>query len=234
MTLTKKDIEALKNFAKWIQNFNTGSYDCCKGCFDDSCEDCEAYKNYDSDDEENYDDEEGYDDEENYFEDLVESMRSDILRDEKEEAVKFVNDFTKKEKYIAIRIRDGYIGKPLDKSGKRLQLERKPPRGTLVAIKGKNGKVYIGSTYLKKGEKDVPIIGIANALKDALKNRKTEGRLLTIKNKNDFDLASFFLARASAYFFPEIYSHSRGKAPVEYPNYKEVHKNRERALKFLK
>lgn len=37
MTLTKKDIEALKNFAKWIQNFNTGSYDCCKGCFDDSC-----------------------------------------------------------------------------------------------------------------------------------------------------------------------------------------------------
>lgn len=240
MTLTKKDIEVLKKFAKWAQEYNSDNYDedPCEGCFDDSCEDCEAYENYD--DYEDYD----YDDED-YFLSLKKlfsiEKNYNLLDDEddrKEKAIKFVDDFTKKEKYIAIRIRDGYIGKPLDKSGKHLQLERKPPRGTLVAIKGKDGKVYAGITYLKKGEKDIPIIGIANALKDALKNRKSalKGKTgyLGTRSKNDYNLARFFFARASAYFWPEKYSHSRGKTPIEYPNYEEIHKNRERVLKFLK
>lgn len=178
----------------------------------------------------------------------------------KEEALTFVNQFVKSgEKYITIRIRDGYIGKELDKSGRHFQTERTAPRGTLVAIKGKDNKVSIGETYLNKTDENIPIIGVAQALanaiavrdsdntdgaeyvyfeNDELKVSSTEPKTFSIKetfsksktSKNDKDLKEFFRIRSLCYFFPEIYSHSRGSEPIEYPNYDKIHENRKKVL----
>lgn len=170
------------------------------------------------------------------------------------EAQKFVDEYRKEHgnnSFISLRIRNGYIGKEL--SSGNLQLTRGKPRGTMVAIKGKNNDVVIGLTYLSKDDKDIPIVGIAEALKDAIKakeilNEMTEdikkenfplrslkytSRLKILKNKNDLDLASFFETRAKCYFYPDVYSYSKGFNKLEYPNYEKVHKNRERALRFI-
>lgn len=154
-------------------------------------------------------------------------MEKDILRDE---AVKFVNDFTKNEKYISLRIRNGYVGKELDGSGKKLQTERAKPRGTFVAIKGDSGKVYIGGTYLSNKDKDIPIFGIKKALENAISNRENDKNDISLKNNNDKLLYDFFEVRAKCYFYPEDYSHSRGKTPINYPKYDKIHKNRARVL----
>lgn len=149
----------------------------------------------------------------------------------KEEATEYVKSFTSNgEKYISIRIRDGYIGKPLDKSGRKFQTERTKPRGTMVAIKGKNGDVFIGATYLSNKDIDIPIVGIAEALKAAIKARRENNGSASVKGNNDKSLFSFFKIRALCYFFPDIYSHSRGSNKIEYPNYEEIHKNRKRVL----
>lgn len=174
-----------------------------------------------------------------------------------------VADFRKREKMLTLRIRDGFIGKELDNSGYRLQLERGKPRGTLVAIKGENDDVFIGHTYLKPGDKDVPVVGQFIALMDALSQR--EGKVpeeeiflpktgfyeadylassdgfihITVpehkemKNMNDRRLEEFFRIRALCYFWPDIYSHTRGSDKVVYPNYEHIHGNRERALRML-
>ena len=87
----------------------------------------------------------------------------------RDEALEFVNNYKKEngnKGFISLRIRDGFIGKKL-KNG-RLQLERNKPRGTLVAIKGDNNDVHIGFTYLSNKDKDIPIVGIAEALKNAI------------------------------------------------------------------
>lgn len=154
--------------------------------------------------------------------------RIEKIKRDKNEALYFVGNF--KDKYISIRIRDGYIGKELDGSGRKLQTERSKPRGTFVAIKGDNGKVYIGSSYLSKKDFDIPIVGIENALKVALKNKLYDTDEVRTKNRNDKDLLNFFRIRACCYFYPELYSHSRGKEPLKYPNYSLIHENRKRVL----
>lgn len=148
----------------------------------------------------------------------------------RDEAQAFIDKFKASgEKYIAIRIRDGYIGKEL--GGRNLQLTRGKPRGTFVAIKGENEQVFVGHTYLSNKDEDIPIVGLAEALKMAIAE-KEDGVAKTLKSK-DVDLYHFFRKRALAYFFPEKYSHSKGSDPVEYPMYDKIHKNRERALKFI-
>lgn len=139
-------------------------------------------------------------------------------------------------KYIAIRIRNGYIGKPLDKSNKNFQTERGKPYGTLVAIKGKDNTVHVGFSYLKPNEKDIPIVGVAQALKKAVKFYLSDITIdyKQLKNKNDRDLANFFVTRALCYFWPEEYSYSRGKNKIVYKNYEKIHRNREAILKFLR
>lgn len=149
----------------------------------------------------------------------------------KEEATTFVSKFVEDgSKYITIRIRNGYIGKELDDSGRKLQTERTKPRGTMVAIKGDNNDVFIGAVYLSNKDNDTPIIGTALALQNAIENKKKNTNDSHLKNKNDKDLYEFFKVRALCYFFPEIYSHSRGTDKIEYPNYDKIHKNRKRVL----
>jgi hypothetical protein len=156
----------------------------------------------------------------------------------RDEAIKFAKDFRASgEKYVSIRIRDGYIGKELDSSGKKLQTERSRPRGTMIAIKGKDNKVYIGVAYKSNKDGDIPAVGIKLALERALKNREaaeTSGAE-TIPEVKDKDLAlyDFFKIRSMCYFFPEIYSHSRGSNKIDYPNYDKVHANRKRALTYI-
>ena len=150
----------------------------------------------------------------------------------RDEAQKFVDEFRKEHGnngFISLRIRDGFIGKEVGNG--RLQLERTKPRGTLVAIKGENGEVFIGSVYKSKKDDDIPIVGIAEALKDAIARKEgKDGR--AIKNK-DLDLWNFFYIRSRCYFFPEIYSHTRGTSKLLYSNYDKIHQNRAKALTFI-
>lgn len=174
-----------------------------------------------------------------------------------------VKDFMKQEKMLTLRIRDGFIGKELDGSGYRLQLERGKPRGTMVAIKGGNSDVFIGHIYLKPGDKDVPAVGQFLALMDAVacREHKNPGEEILLrktglesadylasgdglihiavpehkkmKNVNDRKLEEFFRIRALCYFWPDVYSHTRGSDKIVYPNYERIHRNRERALELL-
>lgn len=148
----------------------------------------------------------------------------------RDEAQKYVDDFRKKHgnnAYISLRIRDGFIGKEI--GGGNLQLTRTKPRGTMVAIKGEeDDEVKIGWTYLNKEDEDIPIVGIAEALKFAQIDETKK-----LKNKNDKDLFDFFMVRAKCYFYPEKYSHSRGTEKIDYPNYNKVHSNRAKALTFI-
>ena len=130
---------------------------------------------------------------------------------------------------ISLRIRDGFIGKEVGNG--RLQLERTKPRGTLVAIKGEDGQVFIGSAYKSNKDEDIPIVGIAEALKDALALK--EGKPTRKLKDKDIELLNFFEIRSKCYFFPEIYSHTRGTNKLAYPNYDKIHKNRAKALTYI-
>ena len=150
----------------------------------------------------------------------------------RDEAQKFVDEFKKEygnKGFISLRIRDGYIGKEL--GGGRLQLTRGRPRGTLVAIKGEDGQVFVGHTYLSNKDDDIPIVGIAEALKMAILE-KEKGIAKVLKSK-DVDLYKFFEIKAKSYFYPEIYSYNRGTNKLLYPNYEKVHELRKRALTFI-
>ena len=150
----------------------------------------------------------------------------------RDEAQKFVDEFKKEygnKGFISLRIRDGYIGKEL--GGGRLQLTRGRPRGTLVAIKGEDGQVFVGHTYLSNKDDDIPIVGIAEALKMAILE-KEKGIAKVLKSK-DVDLYKFFEIRAKCYFYPETYSYNRGTNKLLYPNYEKVHELRKRALTFI-
>ena len=105
------------------------------------------------------------------------------------------------------------------------------PRGTLVAIKGENGHVHIGHTYLSNKDEDIPIVGIAQALKEAILE-KEKGVSKVIKSR-DVELLNFFTIRAKCFFYPELYSYSRGTEKIEYPKYDLIHSNRKRVLDFL-
>ena len=149
----------------------------------------------------------------------------------RDKAQKFVDDFKAangNKGMISLRIRDGYIGKELDNSGRKLQTERAKPRGTLVAIKGEDGKIYIGGVYKSNKDQDIPIVGIAEALKDALAQKGgSDGNKIKPRDK---DLIDFFSIRARCFFWPEIYSYTRGTNKLTYPNYDKIHANRKRVL----
>lgn len=150
----------------------------------------------------------------------------------RDEAMEFVDEYKKEngnKSFISLRIRDGYIGKEL--GGGKLQMERTRPRGTLVAIKGENGQVYVGHTYLSNKDEDIPIVGIAQALKEAILE-KEKGVSKVIKSR-DVELLNFFIIRSKCFFYPELYSYSRGTEKIEYPKYDLIHSNRKKVLDFL-
>ena len=168
-------------------------------------------------------------------------------------AMAFVEDVKKKGiNYIAIRIRDGFIGKELSADGRVLQPYRSRPRGTMVAFKDPDNEniLRIGVSYLNNVEdRDIPVAGVAEALKYALMKNdkyvsitlsKPEDKIRSYEfvnedsyntmSDNDKELLMFFRIRALCYFYPDLYSHSRGSEKIEYPNYEKIHKNRARVL----
>lgn len=158
--------------------------------------------------------------------------KKEIRNKMRDEAMKFVDEYKKEngnKSFISLRIRDGYIGKEL--GGGKLQMERTRPRGTLVAIKGENGQVHVGFTYLSNKDDDIPIVGIAQALKEAILE-KEKGISKVIKSR-DVELLNFFTIRAKCFFYPELYSYSRGTEKIEYPKYDLIHTNRKKVLDFL-
>ena len=145
-----------------------------------------------------------------------------------EEAKKFVDDFG--DKYISCRIRDGYVGREVftEIGEKYIQATRGRPRGTLISIKGEDGKVHIGISYLHPEDKESPIIGLAEALKNAIKAKDNSEAIGGRIKQKDEELLEYFICRCHAYWYPEIYSYSRGEEgkKVKYPYYEKVHKNR--------
>lgn len=118
--------------------------------------------------------------------------------------MKFVDEYKKEngnKSFISLRIRDGYIGKEF--GGGKLQMERTRPRGTLVAIKGKNGQIHVGHTYLSNKDEDIPIVGIAQALKEAILE-KEKGISKVIKSR-DVELLNFFTIRAKCFLLKKIF-----------------------------
>ena len=63
-------------------------------------------------------------------------------------------------------------------------MERTRPRGTLVAIKGESGQIHVGFTYLSNKDEDIPIVGIAQALKEAILE-KEKGISKVIKSRDE-------------------------------------------------
>lgn len=169
---------------------------------------------------------------------VAEVRKKYLEKKEKREKSKLeAMDFNQKfvdsgEKYISIRIRTGYIGRELDASGRKLQTERSKPRGTMVAIKGDDGEIYIGAVYKSNKDIDIPAVGVQKALTLALEARK-EGvplKCSTDIKPKDKELAEFFRIRSKCYFWPEKFSHTRGETKLEYPNYEKIRRNRNRVL----
>jgi hypothetical protein len=135
-----------------------------------------------------------------------------------------------KEKYASEAFRYGYIGKTVtDMYGNTyVQVNRGKHYGYLAAVFDGND-IYIGFTYISKNEKYVhPVIGQAIALKRAVENRDNKLTIEQTKEKpwlRSSDTLQFdhFVSRAKRYFQPDIYSHSRGKEPIEQPMFDEIH-----------
>lgn len=169
-------------------------------------------------------------------EDVIDAININI------KAKKFIEDYEKSgKKYIAERIRDGYIGKEVftESGTSYLQSKRGKPFGTVVAIPLENERIAIGYSIISEDEKfPTPIVGLYFALKRAL-DAKEYDELTNMTTDVNAYLNSdakaqieHFRKRALAYYFPDTYSHSRGKEgkKVVYDNYDEIH---ERQLKIL-
>ena len=176
-------------------------------------------------------------------------LPADLPADEKEkvmemvEAIKFVNEYTKENKIVTERLRTYYVGETIkcDAGFEVWAPCRGKPTGTIVAIPTDFG-IAVGISKISKDEKyPVAIVGQYLALKDAISAKEsaeksgsydsdekksvvaTDGRfnLLNGHEKKQFER---FTLRTKCYFYPEIYSFSRGENPVSYPNYDEIHR----------
>ena len=152
-------------------------------------------------------------------------------------AQKEVSDYIEKngtKAFISERLRDGFIGELVHTANgtSYIQCVRGKPYGTVVAIK--NGDdIAIGITYLDDEDMDkrqYPILGQWQALVRAQKIAKEckgriDGKNVKSKARRQID---HFTKRALSFYFPDVYSHSRGQEgkKVEYKDYDEIHKRR--------
>ena len=143
------------------------------------------------------------------------------------------------EKYCVDTFRHGYIGKKVtDMYGSEfVQTRRGRPYGYLAAVLGNDDKVYVGYTFISENELfPHPVIGQAIALKNALANRAKEiscdkildgsyqGKFINCYLNSDSKMMlKHFYDRARRYFLPEVYSYSRGLAPLQDPNFVDIH-----------
>lgn len=151
-----------------------------------------------------------------------------------EEFVKdYINDNGTKA-FISERLRDGYIGKEINENGKvSIQSERGMPFGTVVAIptSDPDNPVAFGYSYMSSYERmrglSYPVLGQALALKRAIAARdgKTDVNAPNGTRPKAKDQVEHFQKRAKAFFYPDIYSYSRGQEgkKVVYDDWDGIH-----------
>lgn len=144
----------------------------------------------------------------------------------------FLDDFSKKERFLVDTFRVGYIGKEIydDVGNTYIQTSRGRPFGYIAAVYDeKTKKIYAGFTYVSKDE-EFPhrVIGQSIALQRAIANRE-KGVDIEVELSSPWlkgtDVPQFehFKNRAYRYFRPDEFSHSRGKTPADLPNFYDVH-----------
>lgn len=139
--------------------------------------------------------------------------------------------------FISERLRSGYVGAEIvTNNGILLQTERGKPYGTAVAIPTDDENVVIGYSFVGKDEKySIPVVGLYLAYKRAVEGKEAgkhgfespytvNGETFSLDSNTKQQL-KHFEKRALAYFFPEIYSYSRGQKDkkVVYDNYDKIH-----------
>ena len=137
----------------------------------------------------------------------------------KEEAENYIENF--KYTFISERLRNGYIGKKVTcfDGTEFTQTSRGAPFGTVVAYYDSDKeKVFFGVSRINKAEKGpTPIVGLAIALRNAAHYSQEDLLINKVKGQTER-----FKIRALRYFEPQLYSHSRGKHPIEVENFNEV------------
>ena len=159
-------------------------------------------------------------------------------------AEKFITDYIKKngtKAFVSERLRDGFIGMERKVNGHTvIQTERGAPFGTIVAIPTKNeeapvayGTSYIDSTDMLLGA-SFPVYGQYLALLRAIKASEQGIDLAddNYKYRKAEAQINHFKKRSLAFFYPDIYSYSRGQEgkKVVYENYDVIHARREAIL----
>ena len=148
----------------------------------------------------------------------------------------YVKDYIKKNgnnSFIAERLRDGFIGNLVytNTGASYIQSVRGKPYGTVVALKTDKGTV-LGMSYMDPEDinKPHPIVGLYIALKRAVDGKNGgyngfEKRYVKSRARKQIE---HFYKRSLAYYYPDVYSHSRGQEgkKVVYENYDEIHKRR--------
>lgn len=132
-------------------------------------------------------------------------------------------------RYVSERLRSSYVGEMVsdEKGVSYVATNRGKPTGTIVAIPTTDNRLLVGFSHVEPDEEfESPIVGLYYALKNAqfVVTGPTDPATpvgLTGHEKRQFKR---FILRAFAYFYPDEYSYSRGKNPVVYPKYEEIHK----------
>ena len=154
------------------------------------------------------------------------------------ESRKYLEDVRRAQKICVDTFRYGYIGKIVtDMYGSEFtQTRRGRPYGYIAAIQD-GDKLYVGYTLLSDKEKfPHPVIGQALALRNAFTNkgngitfdkvleRSTQGNGINpYLNGESASMLKHFYDRARRYFFPDIYSFSRGSDPIKDPKFTGIH-----------
>lgn len=151
-------------------------------------------------------------------------------------AEKFIENYIKEhgtKSFLSERFRNGFIGEEVHTvdGTSYIQSTRGRPYGTVVSIPVSDDReIVYGVSFIANEDKDRsnPIVGQYLALLKALENVK-ENKPLNLKSKAVKQFEHYVL-RSKAYFYPDKYSYSRGKTPIEYPDYDKIKARRDLIL----